>query len=411
MKPRSSRTHRESSPVHLTWILPPQGSAQTLTFSMTTTLTFSMPIDKPREARSAVRWEAQRCRAAHVLQEPERQLMPRAPASMDTGITSAVGWINLTTLLLRRSPRWSCRPSRLGDPRGSFYGFHPRDVSIRLGPAFAGKSPTDARNSRRSESPCPMVGGPISAVSTTQEWAMPRGFQRVSNDNPHSEAQFKTPKTTRAFRAGSPTSRMRRTFAAPSSNGHNIEHRHGGIGLAHAPAGPPRPRPRGDRAPGGRCWPQPTSPGPTASWVARRRPPNSRTRSGSTAHSPSRRPTPQDRPPPGKRRAHQTESASVSQSLAGSGRGGRVHRSQCSPRVYLLKGDRAQHKNHRVRVGLSSAEARRSTPELVPLARGSCGVTVDPWLSGLRHCPAHRPDSSKRRQAHNPPARPPPFRT
>lgn len=27
--------------------------------------------------------------------------MPRAPASMDTGIFSTVGWINLTVLLLR----------------------------------------------------------------------------------------------------------------------------------------------------------------------------------------------------------------------------------------------------------------------------------------------------------------------
>ena len=49
------------------------------------------------------RWDGgQRCRAVHVSPEPERRLIPRAPASMDTDISSAVGWINLTTLLLRR---------------------------------------------------------------------------------------------------------------------------------------------------------------------------------------------------------------------------------------------------------------------------------------------------------------------
>ncbi|WP_420441301.1 hypothetical protein [Candidatus Palauibacter sp.] len=57
---------------------------------------------------------------------------------------------------------------------------------------------------------------------------MSRGFQRFSNDNPYSEARFKTPPgppgPVRRHRGGEGTS------AAPSSHGYNTEHRHGGIG-------------------------------------------------------------------------------------------------------------------------------------------------------------------------------------
>ena len=58
--------------------------------------------------------------------KPERHLIPRAPASMDTGISSALGWFNLTTLLLRRfASVWSCDPSRLGDPKGNILRIPP----------------------------------------------------------------------------------------------------------------------------------------------------------------------------------------------------------------------------------------------------------------------------------------------
>ena len=54
-------------------------------------------------AKRGWRWDGdRRCRAVHGLRKPERRLTPLAPPSMDTGIGSAVGWINLTTLLLRR---------------------------------------------------------------------------------------------------------------------------------------------------------------------------------------------------------------------------------------------------------------------------------------------------------------------
>lgn len=58
-------------------------------------------------------------RAVHALQKPERPTIPPAPASMDTGIISALGSINLPTLLLRRFASLdSCCPSSPGDPKG-----------------------------------------------------------------------------------------------------------------------------------------------------------------------------------------------------------------------------------------------------------------------------------------------------
>ena len=49
------------------------------------------------------RWaRGKRRRAIHVAPRPERRLIPPSPQLMDAGISSAVGWINLTTLLLRR---------------------------------------------------------------------------------------------------------------------------------------------------------------------------------------------------------------------------------------------------------------------------------------------------------------------
>ena len=60
--------------------------------------------------------------------------MPRAPASMDTGIISVVGWINLTTLLLRRFA--SFRRAALHASvtrRATSYGLDPQLVSIQPG--------------------------------------------------------------------------------------------------------------------------------------------------------------------------------------------------------------------------------------------------------------------------------------
>ena len=66
---------------------------------------------------------------------------------MDTGISSARGWVNLTTLLLRRFASFeSCCPSRLGDPKGnilripSAIGFNPA-----LGAEAADSDPRPSR--------------------------------------------------------------------------------------------------------------------------------------------------------------------------------------------------------------------------------------------------------------------------
>ena len=52
--------------------------------------------------------------------KPERRLIPSAPLSMDTGISSALGWVNLNTRLLRHfASLLVIPPSRFGDPRGN----------------------------------------------------------------------------------------------------------------------------------------------------------------------------------------------------------------------------------------------------------------------------------------------------
>ena len=73
-------------------------------------------------AKRGWRWDGgQRCRAVHVSPKPEPRLIPRASAPMDTDISSAVGWINLTTLLLRRfASLESCCSSPFRVPEGHY---------------------------------------------------------------------------------------------------------------------------------------------------------------------------------------------------------------------------------------------------------------------------------------------------
>ena len=71
--PRAERTHRESSPVHLTWILPLEGNAQTLTFSMPTTLTFSMLCCVPHNTKDVagrIMWRTVRIVRLHMRSSP-----------------------------------------------------------------------------------------------------------------------------------------------------------------------------------------------------------------------------------------------------------------------------------------------------------------------------------------------------
>ena len=44
-EPKAQRTHRESSPFHLTWILPPRRLPKSVHFSMATSVHFSVAID------------------------------------------------------------------------------------------------------------------------------------------------------------------------------------------------------------------------------------------------------------------------------------------------------------------------------------------------------------------------------
>ena len=70
-------------------------------------------------------------------------MIPRAPASMDTGISSAVGGVNLATLLLRFASFGPCCPPRFGDPKGSILR-----ISSAMGFNLAGRAfGTEARRS------------------------------------------------------------------------------------------------------------------------------------------------------------------------------------------------------------------------------------------------------------------------
>ena len=84
--------------------------------------------------------EASECRAVHVSPKPERRMIPPVPLSMDTGTSPAMGWINLTTLLLRRFASFRRAALRASvTRRATSYGFDPQLVSFWL-LAFAGTS-------------------------------------------------------------------------------------------------------------------------------------------------------------------------------------------------------------------------------------------------------------------------------
>jgi len=86
------------------------------------------------------RWDGgQRCKAIHVHPKPERRLIVPAPPLMGTGTGSAVRWINLTTLLLRRFASFGRAAIHASVTRGAtLYGSHPHEVSIRL-PCLRGR--------------------------------------------------------------------------------------------------------------------------------------------------------------------------------------------------------------------------------------------------------------------------------
>ena len=146
---------------------------------------------------------------------------------------------------------------------------------------------------------------------------MSEGLQRVSNDNPYSEAQFKTPR----YHPGFPgrfadieeAKDFRRTFQWVQHRTPPRRYR-----PAHAPAGPPRPRPRGDRAPAEKVLtaayaarpdrfaggPPKVAELPDEVWINRALPITSANAAGPAAARETE--------------GSQTESESVSQSLAGS---------------------------------------------------------------------------------------------
>ena len=106
---------------------------------------FGEPVQKDLAKGGWRRHRDRQCRPVHVSPNAEPRLIPRAPVSMDTGIGSGVGWINLPTLFLRRFASFdSCCRSRSGDPKGGILR-----VSVAVGfilalPPWWANPPADA---------------------------------------------------------------------------------------------------------------------------------------------------------------------------------------------------------------------------------------------------------------------------
>ena len=111
------------------------------------------------------------------------------------GISSAVGWINLTTCVSSGvSALLVALPFRLTEGAAP-YGLDPQLVSSWLS-HLGGRGLPPMRGALPSESSCPTVRGPSPGVSTTQESAMSRGFQRRPGAGSASASgtSFATPK-------------------------------------------------------------------------------------------------------------------------------------------------------------------------------------------------------------------------
>ena len=125
-----------------------------------------------------------------------------------------------------------------------------------FGPADIGTVAADARAEVVDDDACP-VGrqgervGPADAVASARHNrnASGQGLER----QPLLAGAFKTVKYLTGFPGQSGCIEGAKDFCRKFFQWYNTEHRHGGIGLAHAPAGPLRPRPRGDRAPAERA--------------------------------------------------------------------------------------------------------------------------------------------------------------
>ena len=100
----------------------------------------------------------------------------------------------------------------------------------------------------------------LADLGVTQSHSRPH----VSNDNPYSEAQFKTLKYRPAFPARFPSIEAARAHCQEFFPWYNNDHRHGGLGL-HTAADVHHGHARPSRPPAPRSWTPPTSPTPNAS--------------------------------------------------------------------------------------------------------------------------------------------------
>jgi putative transposase len=105
-----------------------------------------------------------------------------------------------------------------------------------------------------------------------------------SNDNPYSEAQFKTLKYRPEFPERFGCYEDALAFCRRFFGWYNADHRHSGIGF-HTPADVHYGRAELVRASGPGCWRPPTPPTPSGSSASHQHRPHCQQRRGSTSHS------------------------------------------------------------------------------------------------------------------------------
>jgi hypothetical protein len=107
---------------------------------------------------------------------------------------------------------------------------------------------------------------------------------KTSNDNPYSEAHFKTLKYRPDYPGRFGSIQDARAWAAGFFRWYHFDHRHSGIGM-HTPSTTAWPTPSAASAPS--SWPRPTPAAPSASPASHRRPRSSPKPLGQTSRHPS----------------------------------------------------------------------------------------------------------------------------
>ena len=214
------------------------------------------------------------------------------------------------TFYRRRRPKTGQRQRRPAPARALDATERAEVFRVLCSPRFADRAPAEVYATLLDEGVYLCSERTMHRVLAENQAVRERRAQRSHPNHPKPEVMARAPNEVWSWditRLLGPekwqaASRRRRTSAGSSSSG-TIPSTGTAASAFSRPSRSTSATPPRSSSTDRRCWPRPTPPGPTASWVARRGLRNSRWRSGSTAHSPSRRSMEQSRPT-GERRGH-----------------------------------------------------------------------------------------------------------